>query len=1116
MKHLKGISAKWKTHFLLLSLIFGCLFICMGAAQDSTPNDWENQQLVGINRLEPHATMMIYPDVESAQKAEAIATQEDRTKSPWCKSLNGEWKFLFSGQISERPLDFFQTNFDASKWDTIPVPSNIEMQGYGVAIYTNVTYPWSGGGRSVAPAVVSPNSHVGSYRRTFEVPQSWDGRRVNIVFDGVNSFFYLWVNGQKIGMSKDSRTVAEFDITDAVKVGENQIAVQVFRWNDGSWLEDQDFWRMSGIFRDVYLWSPDSLHIYDFEVKTPLDDDYKNGKLVVDFTVQNKKSQAENVTLSVETHGRASLPSLPVTGLCEVSANGQGKATISADVKNINLWSAENPNLYRLLLTLKDSSGKVIEVIPVNVGFREVELKNGDLLVNGKRIFIKGTNRHEHHPVRGQYVKPEDMIQDIKIMKQHNLNAVRTSHYPNTPAWYDMCDRYGLYVIDEANIECHGNNDLTRDVTWQAAYMDRTKRMVERDKNHASIIIWSVGNENGWGVNLEVTSNWMHQRDSSRLVSSCEAGRQPFTDIVCPMYSSPGSLGQYASQPQTRPFILIEYTHAMGNSNGDVWSYWNQIYNLPHLQGGFVWDWVDQSLLQPVVDNPDKKYLKVKDGDKTYWAFGGDFGRGVPSDDNFCCNGLISADRTPHPGLSEMSKVYQSVQIKAVDLAKAQIEIKNGYFFTNLNDFVQGTWTISADDKVIQSGTIDGLDIAPEQTKQITIPFKSFTPEPGVEYFLNLGFKLKDEQSWASKGFEIAWEQFKLPFEKAAEKVDLSKIASLQLDNGENLINIKGTDFTAAIDKQTGFLNSWKYKDAELIAEPLMPDFWRAPTDNDRGNQMQNRTAVWRTAMKSWKPYSVTVTQPSEKEIDVTVNARIEDVNGAYILKYQVYGNGAISVNFEGQAKGNPQAMGTQNSRGGRGAGTNRGGGGRGRGGMQGLAEMPRFGMKMAIPAGFETIQWFGKGPQETYWDRCDAKVGLYKGTVDKQLFDYSQPQETGNKVDVRWTALTNDKGVGVLAVGEPLLSVNAKHYSNEDITSIDGPGPKHWYSIPRRDNVYLNLDYRQMGVGGDDSWGARTHAQFTLPGTEKYAYSYYLYPYESSMGEIQKLAKSIQPESSN
>ena len=1117
MKHHKAIeSVKTKHSLLFVSVLSASLLlVCLAAAWDNVPNEWENPQLVGQNRLEPHATMMIFPDSQSAKKAEAIATQEDRSRSPWFESLNGDWKFLWSPQISERPLDFFKTDFDDSKWDNIPVPSNMETQGYGVPIYTNVTYPWTErGSRSSAPYIQSRNSYVGSYRRTFDVPQSWDGRRVNIVFDGVNSFFFLWVNGEKIGMSKGSRTVAEFDITDAAKTGKNEIAVQVFRWNDGSWIEDQDFWRLSGIFRDVYLWSTDSLHVFDFQVKTPLDENYKNGQLIVDFTVESKKSQPEKVELSAELFDSSGIEVLPsVIQACDAPANGRGKQTLTADVENIKLWSAENPNLYRLLLTLKDSADKVIEVIPVNVGFREVKLKNGDLLVNGKRIFIKGTNRHEHHPDRGQYVKPEDMIQDIKIMKQNNFNSVRTSHYPNTPAWYDMCDRYGIYLVDEANIECHGNQSLTRNPQWQAAYMDRTKRMVERDKNHAAIIIWSVGNEDGWGENLEATSAWMHQRDPSRLVSSCDAGNRPNTDIVCPMYSDPRTLGQYASQPQTRPFILIEYAHAMGNSTGDVWSYWNQIYNLPHLQGAFVWDWVDQELRQPVVDNRDGKFLKVKPGDKTFWAFGGDFGpAGTPSDDNFNCNGLVSADRTPHPGLAEMKKIYQSIQVKAIDLQKGQLEIKNGYFFTNISDLVDGTWTISADDKVIQSGTIDNLDITPEQTKQITVPFKPVTAQAGVEYFLNLSFKLKDNQLWAPKGYEIGWEQFKLPFEKAPRNMNLNQMASLALVKGENQISINGTNFSAAIDSNSGFLSSWKYKGTELISEPLMPDFWRAPTDNDRGNQMVNRCAVWRTAMQSWKLQDIKVTQPSPKEVEVVVNARIEDVNGTYNLKYQVYGDGSIRVSFDGQALGNPQAQ--QSARGNRnGRGSGRSNRGFRRGGAQGLPEIPRFGMRMAIPKGFEEIQWFGRGPQETYWDRCDAKVGLYEGTVDEQCFDYSQPQETGNKVDVRWVSLKNDKGVGILAVGEPLLSVNALHYSEEDITSIDGRGPKHWYQIPKRDDVYLNLDYRQMGVGGDNSWGARTHQQFTLPGTEKYAYNYYLYPYDSSLGDLEGIARSIKTE---
>ncbi|MBN2183538.1 MAG: DUF4981 domain-containing protein [Sedimentisphaerales bacterium] len=1076
-------------------------------AQEQSPNDWENPELIGRNRLAPHATMMIFPDVEAAKRAEAIATLGDRSRSPWFRSLNGDWKFMWSASKDERPTDFFRVNFNDSGWDTIPVPSNIETQGYGVAIYTNSRYPWAiRGQRSSPPEVPNINNHVGSYRYTFEIPQTWDGRQIYIVFDGVNSFFYLWINGKKVGMSKDSRTVAEFDITDFVKPGKNQISVQVFRWCDGSWLEDQDFWRLSGIFRDVYIWSTGKLHVRDFQVTTSLEKQmfrrfrgrqgdtprqdesttpeggYDGAALLVDLAIQNMKPESEAVTVTAElldADGESAMP--VVSASCTVSGAQETKCNLAGRIRGAHLWSAENPYLYRLLLTLRDSGGKVVEVIPVNVGIRKVELKDGNLLVNGQRIFIKGTNRHEHHPDRGHYVLPEDMIQDIKIMKQNNINAVRTSHYPNTPAWYDMCDRYGIYLVDEANNECHGAREVTRDPAYQAAFMDRTVRMLERDKNHASIIMWSVGNENGWGDNIHATSSWLRQRDPGRLVISCEAGERENTDIVCPMYSSPGTLTRYSSRTPApyRPFILIEYTHAMGNSNGDVWSYWNQIYNMPYLQGGWVWDWVDQALRQPVVADRNGRFLKVKPGDKTFWAFGGDFGpEGTPSDQNFCCNGLVSADRTPHPALAEIKKVYQNIQVSAVDLTKGQIQIKNGYFFTNLSDLVKGTWTVSADEKVIDSGTLDNLDINPGDSTEITIPINSITPEPGLEYFLDLSFVLKDKQSWAPAGHEIAWEQFKLPVEGPAVIADATRMPSLKFSDHEKTISVEGSGFSTAIDKTTGFLSSFNYKGTELIAEPLTPDFWRAPTDNDRGNNMQRRCAGWKTAMRSWKLQNVTVTQTAPQIIEILIDARIEDSQGYYKLKYRIYGNGTIKVSAESQSS------------------------------LEQLPEMPRFGMRMALPAGFETIRWFGRGPQETYWDRCDARVDMYEGTVDEQYFDYSEPTESGNKVDVRWVALTNEKGVGLLAIGMPLLSVCALHYTSDDLE-----GPAHIYEVQRRDNVYLNLDYRQMGVGGDNSWGARTHPEFTLPGSEKYSYSFIIRPYDASVSEVQKAARTTLPQ---
>jgi beta-galactosidase len=671
------------------------------------------------------------------------------------------------------------------------------------------------------------------------------------------------------------------------------------------------------------------------------------------------------------------------------------------------------------------------------------------------------------------------MIQDIILMKQNNINAVRTCHYPNAPAWYDLCDRYGLYMVDEANIECHGARQPTNDPRWQAAFMDRTVRMVERDKNHASIIIWSVGNENGWGINLHATSSWMRQRDAGRLVVSCEAGERPNTDVVCPMYPSPGTLSRYASKKQYRPFIMIEYAHAMGNSTGDIWSYWKQIYSMPYLQGGFIWDWVDQGILQPVESQAGRRFLPVKPGDKTFWGYGGDFGpEGTPSDGNFCCNGLVSADRTPHPGLAEVKKVYQNIQVDAGDLSKGEIKIKNGYFFTTLDMLVKGTWTIQADGEVIESGSIEDLNISPGESRTMAIAFKPITPAAGVEYFLNVSFTLKDKHLWAPAGYEVAWQQFKLPLKAPAVTADAAAMSPLEITNRDDVIQVSGKDFSVTVDRKTGFLSSMKYQDVELIQEPLMPDFWRAPNDNDKGNDMPKRCAVWKTAMQSWKPTMIKAVPVSRYEVGIRTVARIEAIQADYILDYRVYGDGIVVVGARSQA------------------------------GASGLPEIPRFGMRLAMPQGFENIHWMGRGPQETYSDRCDARVDVYESTVNKQYFEsYSEPTESGNKVDVRWMALTNDKGIGLLAVGMPTLSTEALHYRAEDIE-----GPRHLYEVPRKDAVYWNIDWKQMGLGGDNSWGARQHPEFVIPGGQKCAYMFYLRLIDPAMGPIQKLARQLPP----
>ena len=1050
----------------------------MAGPNSGQVKDWENPAVTSQGTVSPHATLMVYPDAASAREA-TTAAHQDRARSAWYQSLNGSWKFLFSAQRASRPLDFFRPDYDDRSWATIPVPSNIECEGYGVPIYVNIKYPW---GQPTPPVVPDDNpfNHVASYRRTFTLPDSWQGRQVFLTFDGVNSFLYLWINGHYVGLSKDSRTPAEFDVTRLLRPGENSLAVQVFRWCDGSYLEDQDFWRLSGIFRDVYLWSTERLHVRDFEVRTDLDAQYRDAELKLVLQVANYGPASAPATVEAELlqpDGRPALATLRQT--VELAPGQDTPVTLQAKVSAPNLWSAESPALYRLLLSLRDAQGRLLEVVPANVGFRKVEIRDGSLLVNGRRVLLKGVNRHEHHPERGQYVLPEDMLQDIRLMKQHNINAVRTCHYPNTPAWYDLCDQYGLYLIDEANIECHGDQKLTDNPAWAAAYMDRTQRMLERDKNHPSIIIWSVGNENGVGRNLEQTYHWMRRRDPSRPVQSCEADQRPWTDIVCPMYPNPAVLGRYASQPQQRPFIMCEYAHAMGNSSGDMQAYWDQIYSQKYLQGGFVWDWVDQAIRQPQQSPWGRRLVKVRPGEKTFWAYGGDFGpEDVPSDDNFCCNGLVSADRTPHPGLAEVKKIYQFVRVKPVDLARGVIEIANGYEFTNLADLLVGAWSLRADDRLLAEGPLADLNLAPGQSRQVTLPMPAIQPEPGVEYWLDLRFTLKVDRPWAAIGHVLAWQQYKLPLAAPAPQRDVQKMPPVAVRESAERFELDAGPMRVGVDRQSGLIASLSYQGRELISKPLRPDFWRAPIDNDRGNQMPKRCALWRTAGVDWKARQVDIDRFHARAVKITAEGPLTAVKAALRLEYIVYGSGDLSVAMTYTPQKQPK-----------------------------LPEMPRFGMQTVLAPGLESLQWYGRGPQETYSDRRDARVDRYTGTARQQYFDYSEPGETGNKVDVRWLAISDAQGVGLLAAGQPLLSVNALPHATEDLESF-----KHGFQMPHRDVVTLNLDLAQMGVGGDNSWGARPHEPFQLRSHEPRQYRFRLRGFSSADGPVMQLARPALP----
>ncbi len=1037
------------------------LIIFLGTAVASSSNDWENANIIGKNKEAARSYFISYQDQEAALTGV-------RERSEHVMSLNGPWRFRWSKRPSERPKDFYRRGFDDSIWDTIPVPSNWQLHGYGIPIYTNIPYPF---GPPDPPYIPHNNNPVGSYRRTFQIPEAWQDKETSIHFAGVESAFYLWINGREVGYSQGSRTPAEFKIAEYLNPGINEIAVEVYRWSDGSYLEDQDFWRLSGIFRDVYLYSTDSLHVWDFWARSNLDESYTDAEFKLDVEIRNdSETEARSGSILItllDPENRNVLT--PVKETFSVGPGQRSSVRISQPVKQPLKWSSETPHLYRLLITLMDAEGKTLQVIPSTFGFRSVEIKNGQLLVNGVPILIKGVNRHEHDPDTGHTISIESMLQDIKLMKQNNINAVRTSHYPNVPKWYDLCDRYGLYVIDEANIESHGmgyapKRTLGNNPEWEKAHMDRTIRMVERDKNYPSIIIWSLGNEAGDGVNFVATSAWIHERDSTRPVHYERAGTRSHTDIVAPMYHTVDQIVRYAENTSDRPLILCEYAHAMGNSLGNLFKYWDAIRKYPNLQGGFIWDWVDQGL-RTAAENGEE-----------YFAYGGDFGPPeVPSDGNFCMNGLVTADRKAHPSLYEVKKIYQYVDIEPVDLRKGEVRITNRYDFQSL-DTLQGTWKLLADGETAKAGYLERLSLEPGQSQTITIPIGSFDPEPGVEYFLDVSFALRNGTDWAPPRHELAWEQLPLQLTEGNPPTE-PRVSSKNLDMKDTayVLQILGEDFTVEFDKKRGTLGSLVFEDTELIRTGPRPNFWRAPIDNDIGNSMPKRLGAWKDAGDKWKVNSVVADQISESLIEITVEAATSIPRSAITVKYSVRGDGQIRVDYAFEPSDTD------------------------------LPDIPRLGMKMTVPGHFQRLSWYGRGPHESHWDRKKgARMGRYSGSVDGQYVEYSQPQENGNKTDVRWLVLADSQGIGMQVVGEPLLNFSARNFMDEDLEKA-----AHQFELHKRSFITLNVDLQQMGVGGDNSWGARTHPEFRLK-AQPYSFSFTLIPLNLTKDQPAVVARRI------
>jgi beta-galactosidase len=1055
----------------LLNLV-GCNQLQNNLAQaDLTKPDWENPDIVGINKEPGHCTLIPYSDIETALKV-------DREASRFYRSLNGNWKFHWVRKPADRPVDFYKPGYDISNWDLIPVPSNWQMHGYGIPIYLNVPYPFPPN----PPYIPHDYNPVGSYRRRFTIPDEWKDRQIFLHFDGVKSVFYVWMNGQKVGYSQDSMTPAEFNITKYLKSGENTLAVEVYRWSDGSYLEDQDMWRLSGIYRNVYLFATPQVHIRDFFVRTDLDENYTDATLMIRPKITSFTDQSlEGWTIEAQLYDPETAPVLSeplsrtvssIIGEKYPQRDNVKFALLEAKVGNPQKWSAEFPNLYTLVLTLKNAEGETIEAESCRVGFRKVEIKDGQLFVNGRSIKLFGVNRHEHDPDHGRAIPVSRMIQDIKLLKQHNINAVRTSHYPDDPTWYDLCDQYGIYLIDEANLESHGLKGYLSNVAgWHNAFVERAIRMVERDKNHPSVIFWSLGNETGCGPNHAAMSAWIKEYDPTRPIHYEGAAGNPvdypYVDMISRMYARIPQIIRLATDPvDDRPMVLCEYAHAMGNSVGNLKEYWDAIRSHKRLIGGFIWDWADQG-------------LRKKDPDgKEFWAYGGDFGD-KPNDGNFCCNGLVQPDRKPNPSLYEVKKVYQRIHVLPVDILDGKFRILNEYDFLNL-DSTDIRCEVSADGRVIQKGTLPKLPLPPGAQRNLQINFNKTNLQPGAEYWIKIIFTLAADTSWARQGHILAWDQFKIPFDvPPALVVDPNTIPALTMKQDPQKITVSGDNFELTFGKKSGALESFLFNEKQLVASALVPNFWRVPTDNDEGNRMPKRLGVWRNAGTDRTVNTVEARQLNPEVVRITAEASIPvGTNSTCKTVYTVYGSGDIIVDSSLTPDGDN------------------------------LPDLPRFGMQMAVPAQFDKLTWFGRGPHETYWDRkTGAAFGLYSGSVNKLIHRYVRPQENGNRSDVRWMALTDREGVGLVAVGMPTIDVSAWPFTMQDLEK-----GKHIHEPPQGDTITVNLDYRQMGVGGDDSWGARTHPEYTLP-ARPYQYRLRLMPYTPKLGNILKLTRRSLPE---
>jgi beta-galactosidase len=1037
-------------HTLLL------LALCCGAGaalavENRVPvAEWERPEVNEINRLPMRATGFPFESVELARAGKLA-------DSRYFHSLNGDWRFAFSPSVDRRPVDFHRDDFDVSAWKTIPVPSMWQAQGYGQPLYNNIAYPFPAN----QPYIPHDINSVGSYRRDFTVPKDWDGREVLLHIGAAGAAYYVWVNGQKVGYSEDSKLPAEFDITSHLRAGANNISIEVYRWADGSYLEDQDFWRVSGIERDVYLMAPPKTWIRDFFARGTLDKTYKNGQLDLDLNVSGAV-RAATIKASVLDGDQVVL-----TRNLSVPASAKERAlSLSGAIAGVKTWSAETPNLYTLLLELHDADGRLLQATSTRIGFRTVEVSGGLVRINGKAIKIRGVNRHEHDPVSFHVISEASMRRDIELIKQNNINAVRTSHYPNAELWYALADEYGLYVMDEANIESHrymqmGDDgmrprdkvQLGFDPKWESSHLQRVQRMVERDKNHPSIVFWSLGNEAGTGPNFAKAAGWVHARDKTRLVSYLGQGTlysqhrpEPYVDFYAPMYDSIERIVDYATHPEyaDKPLIQCEYAHAMGNSLGDLKGYWDAIYAHDRLQGGFIWDWVDQSMIKHTADG------------RPFWAYGADYGPNPSGADAIeFGDGLLQADRTPNPHLHELTKVYGPIQFEAVDAVAGRFRVRNRHNFIDLSGF-DFDWQIRENGRIVQEGKGPSLSTAADASQEVEYALPALAKRPGAEYLITLRARARaGTVPLVPAGQVVAWEQFALSPPPALPAPATSG-AAVAVSDSAQAATLRAAGAELSISRSSGLVERYAYQGQTLL-QGGAPNFWRAPTDNDIGTGLYATHQIWKSLSESRRVRSVQV----ERGGDGGARVRVEfDIGGdttpdvQYTVSYAMARDGSVDVSGEFKPL------------------------------YAGLPDPLRLGLMFTLPSRITDLSWYGRGPHETYSDRYGSgEISVYAGKIAEQNHDYIRPQETGNKVDVRWLSLTAADGAGLKVTGARPLSVNALAFPYADLDRKP-VGQAHSSDIRPREHVSLMIDERQIGLGGDDQWSkfGQPHSQYRIP----------------------------------